>query len=442
MIERLAGEHEYSEARGPYAAEVDHALAGFATHPAVALARELHDEGLAYERPMQLALHAPVDGVDGNVFQRNLTKLDAAIDQFAADAKLDAFFAAHAAYYASVEAAFRAQQPATAGAIRFFHGLVAKTPRFTLVPALLQGPQNYGVRSGDDAYQLIGLGEVDDRGLPKAIDGDLIVHEMTHAFVNSVVAKHAEFDAPAAQLFALVEPQMRAQAYTTARIMIDEAIVRAVTVHYVRTSRGDAAADAAIRGEVRRGFVWTKDLEAVIAKGGARDFDARVPELVAFFTATASHPPPISFVGPIDAVYREPFAIVASPATLNQAREVAATIFHGVPAVGDTAPARGGLVAYGSPGTNPVIAAALDGMKITISDEAIGIGAQLFTAPNLGLIAATHRAEDATRGLVIYAAATDAGVAGINELRAGATDWVVGQLVAGHWKVVATGDFP
>jgi len=444
MIERLAGEHEYTEATGPYAAEVDRALAGFAHHPAVELARDLHDAGLAYERPMQLALHASVEGITGNAFQRDLDKLDAAIDRFAADAKLDAFFAAHAAYYASVEAAFRAPM-ATASPVRFFRGLFGTTPRFTLVPALLQGPQNYGIRAGDDAYQLMGLGEVDAQGLPKQIDADVIIHEMTHAFVNSVVARHDELTAPAAQLFALVEPQMRAQAYATPRIMIDESIVRAVTVHYVRTTRGDAAAEAAIRGEVRRGFVWIEELEQVIAHHDG-DVEARMPALAAFFAATAKQYehglPPLRFAGPIDAVYRKPFAIVASPATLVQARAVATTIFHGAPPVGEPAPPGVGLVAYGSPATNPLVADVLVRRQIELTAAGITVGGQHFAGANLGLIACAPRSDDGMQGLVIYAAASETGVVGINELRAGGTDWVVGRLVEGHWQVVATGDFP
>jgi hypothetical protein len=449
MVERLAGEHEYSEAIGPYTDDVDHATAAFAHHPVVELARAMHDAGLAYERPMQLALHATVDGV-GTTSRTDLEKLDAAIDQFAADAKLDAFFAAHAGYIASVETAFRTQL-ATANPIPFFTGLVGKTPRFTLVPALLQGPQNYGVRSGDDAYQLIGLGEIDENGLPKAIDGDLIVHEMTHAFVNPMVAQHADFAAPAAQLFRLVEPQLRAQAYSTPRIMVDESIVRAVTVHYVRTTRGDAAAATAIRGEVRRGFVWTAALEQVIANGGARDFETRAPELAAFFAATAKRYdqglPPLPFAGPIDAVYRQPFAIVTSPATLDQARDVAATIFHAAPTVTPATEAsfadhpHTGLVAYGTAATNPVIASALPRTTIAIDESSITVGARRFAGEDLAVIACVPRADDATHGLVIYAAASDAGVAGINELRAGATDWVVGRRVDGRWQVVATGDF-
>ena len=437
MLERLAGAHEYSEATGPYVAEVDRALAPFANHPAVVLARSLHAHGLAYERPMQLALHAEVESTE------TLEPFSAAIDQFAAAAKLDAFFAAHAAYYASVEAAFRGKL-AVANPIRFFRGLVPDVPRFTLIPALLQGPQNYGVHVGNNAYQLMGLGEVDAQGLPKAIDGDLIVHEMAHSFVNPVIAEHQELWVPAAKLLALVEPQMAAQAYATPKILLDESIVRAVTVHYVRTTRGDAAADKAIRGEIRRGFLWTRELEAVIAAGGKRDFAARIGELSAFFTATAAQYanglPAQPFAGPIDAVYRKPFAIVASPATLDQARQVAATIFHGAPAVGDTAPPHTGVVAYGS-ATTPAIAAALAKLNITVTADAISIGAQRFTGAELGLIACTQRYDDAMQGLAIYTAATDAGVAGINELHAGSTDWVVGQRVAGHWQVVASGDF-
>jgi len=57
------------------------------------------------------------------------------------------------------------------------------------------------------------------------------------------------------------------------------------------------------------------------------------------------------------------------------------------------------------------------------------------------LIATWPRGDDPTHGVVVYTAADDADVTDANAMRAGPTDWVVGQKTTTGFKILETGDF-
>ncbi len=440
-----------------YKAELAKALEPFAKHRAVELTRELIAKGIAFEQPMELAIRLDdtLHLVDPQLPGDRWAMVDVpayveAVRAFAADAQLEAFFAAHQPYLARVEAAFRtslaAHDPAP-----FFVKLFGPSPlSFTVVPALLQGPQSYGVHRGSATYELIGLGTLDRAGLPTEIDDALIAHEIAHSYVNPVVERHwAELSMAAATLHAQMAAMLAPQHYTTPMIMVDEAIVRAIATHYVRETHGETAAASAIRQEMRRGFVFDAALEAVIAQAGAHDMEAMMPALVAFFATLAKQPLlPVGFVGPINAIYAGPIAVVASPAMTDYAHSIDETLFHGkwpvLGAEGFVAQdlANASLVAYGTPTTNPLIAKTLARTGWKVASDGITLGDNHFTGEHLALIACTARDDDPNRGIVVYTGATEADLSEINALRAGTTDWVVGRRDSpDHWTIVAKGDF-
>jgi hypothetical protein len=440
IIDRLARSPEATQATGPYARDVDLAMAPFADHQAVEMARQLRANGFGFERPMDLAIHLDAPPVE-------LASYAAAVKQFAIDAKVEDFFVAHQSYIAKVEQAFD-HQLATANPIPFFKEVFGDTGmHFTLVPALLQGPQNFGVHRDHDAYQMMGLGTVDDEGLPKAIDGDLIVHEMAHSFINPVIDRHAaELDAAATTLFAQVTAPMNAQHYTTPRIMLYESVVRAVTTLYVRTHRGDRAAADATLHEVRRGFEWTAGLEAVIARQKTHDLEAMMPAITKFFVELAKKPlPPTVFLGPIDSVYQHPIAIVTSPALHDYAVAIDDKLFAGKWPVASAPSLDGlphvGIVAYGSVATNPIVDAVVKRAGWRVTDAGITLGTKHWTGDHLLLIAAWPRGDDPEHGVVVYTAADDADVNDANNVWAGATDWVVARKTSTGFTVLESGDF-
>lgn len=103
------------------------------------------------------------------------------------------------------------------------------------MPGLLTGPNSYAatVERGDGArelYQVLNLQNLDAGGLqhPGVFTADLLVHEIGHAYVNPIVADHADqLVALAEPLFATVEQSMREQAYGNWRTMLNESLVRA-----------------------------------------------------------------------------------------------------------------------------------------------------------------------------------------------------------------------
>ncbi|HEY0255312.1 MAG TPA: DUF4932 domain-containing protein, partial [Kofleriaceae bacterium] len=259
---------------------------------------------------------------------------------------------------------------------------------------------------------------------------DLVVHEMSHGTVNPLI-DGAGLDAVAEKLFASVRTQMQAQHYATPRIMLYESVVRAIVVAWIRDSRGDAAAAREISDQQRLGFAWIADLEHVVTP------KLDLEKVKAFFTQLTP-----TFQGPIDAVYASgAFSIVYSPATEAYARSIADTIFHGHASLSpaSTTP-QGNLVAYGSPTTNPIVARIAERAGWKLDASGLQLGSKHFTG-TIVMIAAWPREDDPAKAVIVYTAASDADVIGLNELRAGPTDYIVAEKTAGGYTVLDRGNF-
>jgi hypothetical protein len=308
----LAGFPEYTRGTvNPYRTEVVKAFAPFLSHPVIAATRALRAEhGISHDAPMILAVH-----LDDQLQLRNadeLAVLDArwtGIDvaayvaqlrDFATTAKLDDFLVAHAAHYAQIEDTLRAAVDAE-HPIDWFDTMFGKRAHatYTVVPALMSGQYNFGVRAtlADGTLQMYQLIGVDTpTGLP-AVNDDLVwllVHEMAHSYINTMLAAHkAELAGPGAKLFARVADAMKAQQYTDWTIMLNESVVRATTVVYLNDRKGTAAANAAAKAELARGFLWTVELAQGLRayqqdRAAYPTFDAYAPKLVELLTALSS----------------------------------------------------------------------------------------------------------------------------------------------------------
>ena len=80
--------------------------------------------------------------------------------------------------------------------------------------------------------------------------------------------------AAAQPVFARVEQAMRAQAYTEFPIMVDESVVRALVVLFLRENVSGAAAQRSLAEQQKLSFLWTPELVDAIAaareRGGGR----------------------------------------------------------------------------------------------------------------------------------------------------------------------------
>ena len=217
IVCRLAGYDEYMQARlDGYAKEVDGHFGRYARHPAVEIARRLRESaGLAFDGPMKLALLAPRNDADGpedgtgrmpsgervQALGLKLPVADVeafltALDGFRRDTGADGFFDAHETLYREVEVAYRqrfAQEIDLPWFARMF-GPVGEG-RFIVVPALLNGPANYGPSEQQAGrshmYAILGVDAREGGYVSEGAAGSL-VHEFAHAFANDWVDRNVE----------------------------------------------------------------------------------------------------------------------------------------------------------------------------------------------------------------------------------------------------------
>jgi hypothetical protein len=300
ILQRLAAASEYlGTPATSYVSDVTKTFGPFAEHPAVRQTRELRAKyGIAFDAPMWLAIV-----LDDKLYLRG-RPLDArwadvdidgylvVVRQFVSDSGFDAFFAAHAPYYARVEERLRtaiAKEDPTHWFDAFFGARPGAS--FVVVPGLLTGTHNFGPHTEHEMFQILGMSHVDFDELPFVDDAlvELLVHETAHSYINPLFAKHrVELEPQGQRLLARVGEAMRKQAYPTWEIMLNEQGVRAVTALYLRERKGAAAGDAAIAREEARSFLWTRPLTDLLGTYAAQrkqypDLEAFMPKIVELF---------------------------------------------------------------------------------------------------------------------------------------------------------------
>jgi len=282
IVFRLAQTQAYRNTASAYARDIDREFAAFAQHPAVLEATVLAYHGIAYDAPMQLAIHlddpdptAEMRAQDARWNDVDIKAFIAQLRDFERDAKFDDFFARHGDFYKAVEDRVRATVDAENPAAWFIAFFGVPGAKFVVVPGMLTSPMSYGVHTSATMYQILALDRLDAQDLPILGEQDMqtLVHEMPQSFVNPLVAGHT---GPP------VSDAMKKQAYTTPQIVLDEACVRAVTVVYLRQRKSADVAERAIQEEMMREFLYTRAL-ADLWTTYPKDRDHFLPKLDAFW---------------------------------------------------------------------------------------------------------------------------------------------------------------
>lgn len=321
VVARLAGDPEFNDdrAESPYADAVEDWFDDYRDHPAVLCSQRLRKErGITFNAVPDLAVHC--DDVEHlrplMPWSPRPARLDARWDEavateylellraFVVDSRFVEFFALQRDRYAETErrlAALLADAKIEAWVTRTF-GDRSVGATFTVIPSLLNGPNNYGcgVQFEDGRLALspvMGIWKWDAEGLaefgPEHVP--TVVHEFTHNFANPVIDRNADaLEAPGRALFKTVQKTMEMQAYPTWRIMLYESLVRACVNRYVAEHQGVDAARADAADNARRGFTWTADFAALLEEYEADratypDLDAFAPRIVAWFVEQAEH---------------------------------------------------------------------------------------------------------------------------------------------------------
>jgi Domain of unknown function (DUF4932)/Bacterial Ig-like domain len=297
IVFRLSGAFEYNQCQLPrYAADIDRYFAPFRENAAfklMAQLREAHDIGFDAVPKLAIALTDPPElserldvGADGAGIEAGFDdtrwagpharQFIAALRQFAADTKFGDFFAAHRTVYDSAEARLRTFL-ASEVRLPWFAAFFGEPPtaRFFAVPGMCNGGANYGPhvqpRSGaEERYAILGMSRSDSAGLPVMSISGLppVIHEFSHSFVNPAFARHsAEFSSSGERLLAdsVLRRMLAGQAYSEWKTVVDESLVRAVVVRYLRATHGDSAGEAELSAQYARGFLWIRSLDSSLA---------------------------------------------------------------------------------------------------------------------------------------------------------------------------------
>lgn len=246
---------------------------------------------------MRLRVASPLlAGLDRRWEGLDLERLLAHASKAAALADFSGLLAERAALVERVEAALRAVvADADLGWFEAFFG----TPldgRLVVVAGLSNGPNNYGAHAtlpeGGEVWAALGVSGTDEA--PVLGGGlEVLIHEIGHSFVGAVRDAHeGAFEAAGARLFARVEATMRANNYGSWPTMVEESLLRAAVVRYLRAHQGEAAAEEQLKDEAERGFPWVRALDEQLTAYEADrarypTLGDLVPELAAVFEAAA-----------------------------------------------------------------------------------------------------------------------------------------------------------
>lgn len=498
ILWRLAGAKEYLRApAGPYVKAVDAHFGKYADHPAVAAVRELRSKhSISFNAPVALAVHldpktlkprVPLspfpDRLDSR--WRNAPTADflEKVRAFSKDTDFDGFFAKQGKYVNAVAGRYRKalkRRDPLAWCQAFF-GPKAKV-QVLVTPGLLCGPNGYGTSvllpgGAEELRPILGVARVDAKGLPVLTDprslAGFLQHEIAHAYVNPAVdANAAALEAAGRRLWQPVAEAMKQQAYDNWKVTLYETLVRASTVLYLKDRFGEPAAASAQAAHRGRSFLWIAEVVQAMDRyrkqdRPPRDFAAFLPKLVPVLDAWASKPADQRvgiFPGPINAVYTPayrapgrmllvgpgPVKTVAGQALAAYVKSIHASFYakQGVPlraaseVSADEARTQG-LVIYGTPAGNPILKKLIKRLGWRVGPKAIRVGKRTFKGRDLVLVACHPHPDDAQRPVLIYAAARQDLLPGINGLFHGPTDWIVAHRTApGKFVEVAKGDFP
>ncbi|UCG48002.1 MAG: DUF4932 domain-containing protein [Phycisphaerales bacterium] len=331
VIFRLAGNREYNRCCMPgYVMDISRHFGPHRDHPVVKLAADLRKKhGVSFDAPMSLAVHltdanslaerVPFEprppGLDRRWRPQDAREFLEKARDFVKDANFAGFVKTHKGMYDRSAAGLR-DLIEREGRLDWFGDFFGARPKttFHIAIGVVNGPGNYGphIKLPDttEFYCILGASKAGTFGMGEPVfDKSMlptVVHEFCHSYTNPLVDAHAsELQQSADRLFEHVGRRMKRMAYSNARTMMREAMVRACVVRYMHATKGvDAGAEQTER-EIKRGFLWTGELADLLARYESQrqkypTLDDFFGEVISFFDGyklpgddgPASEPPP------------------------------------------------------------------------------------------------------------------------------------------------------
>lgn len=316
IIARIAGYEEYVRNDfKSYASDVDAHFEKYKKHPAILRAIQLRESnGIGFDAVMAMAIHldsapefAPRIPFSGMVpekrwGQKNAEEFAVLVRQFYKDAECESFFKAHEDMYRLAEGRF--QKLLEKVNFQWYESFYGEVPKgeFRICLGLLNGGGNYGPKivfpdGREESYAIMGTWLMDADGKPNYSERVLptVIHEFNHSYVNHLnYERRKELEKAGRLVFKPVAKQMASQAYGDWDTVLNEALVRAGVVMYLR--QNDPNPEMAVRqlqSEQARGFIWVDELVGKLEEYEKKRQDyptlrSYVPQLVAYYNELSS----------------------------------------------------------------------------------------------------------------------------------------------------------
>lgn len=280
IVGRLAQFQEYSSGEiQDYNDAIDTCFSSFTNHPIIALSQEYRrDFGLSYDAMMWVALHVDLidKGVQVNKFAYNnlpsrwtkerFEKYVTELSDFYKQTDFAEFYSSHTSMYE--EAVKEVKDALTSHvSLAWFNDFwgTQSAGNFHVIVSLVNGCGNYGLKTVDDnqheeVYSVIGVCPIEQINPSMTVVDYLVplfVHETNHSYEKGVSEIVEKTRKAGEIIFPTIAEQMKGQAYGSWAIVVEEAMVRAGVINYMKNdSINKFDSNREITIQKGRSFFW------------------------------------------------------------------------------------------------------------------------------------------------------------------------------------------
>lgn len=317
IIFRLAGNPEYNtKFAKKYVSDIHSYFDKYNNHPVVDFAKKLASEkGIGFSKVMYLAVDLEFvnhkfslikqseNSLAGIWEMEDELKFVALANDFYKSSKFESFFNAHKPLYNEATSQFD-HSVAEFDQNWYFDYYGDHNIEFKVILGLADGGANYGpsvkpIHKKKIVYAIMGSWTFNEEGkalFPESIYLSYLIHEFNHSFIDRLLDEDGNEKALKSSGEILLNNQkvaMRLEGYEDWQSVINESLVRSSVVRYMIDHK-DKAAQEEISKQIKKGFLWTKELVALLGEYESSrtqhpTFKSFYPRIATFFNATASN---------------------------------------------------------------------------------------------------------------------------------------------------------
>lgn len=285
-----------------YRAEVESSFAAFREHPAVRMFLRRAENGFAFDAPVWVVLDASVPPalanggrVPGPVVSRaggpdTLSVWLGALRDFVSASAFEDFFRAHRGFYENLSREAKRRFPRRGVPIlESYLGVRQRSYHIVLAPLMHAGGFGVDYRSApggaSEVFYVAGpLGVADGRP-DFGSDSTFVTigwHEFSHPVINPLTEAHAAEVQARDSLLEDVRESMAREGYRKWSQVVDEHVIRAITVRLTARTYGEAAGERELEDQLRRGYRYLPALVEAL-RNEYEPARRRFPTIAAFY---------------------------------------------------------------------------------------------------------------------------------------------------------------